>query len=247
MFTATTERDVLKRGSPYLLTIPFQAVLFAFYARFFVPGALAGMLGGAVVGALWALLLGAVAARVSVRHDWRVQFANGSLFLGIVALGLVLGAGIMYNAMMAAALGAPSLTADVLSAIMQPAVPYFIILNSALELLLVAIIIYANWDVPRRRWLVLVGVLVYFIVRVWTYLVFAENRVAATQGPLSDADVAWFRQTLASDYRVYLDFVAFVCFLAAAFVPLPPMAGAGRDESRPTLSPAVQAARARGG
>jgi hypothetical protein len=44
---------------------------------------------------------------------------------------------------------------------------------------------------------VLGGVTVYFAMRVWTYLVFAEARLDIARHTLSQTDVEWFRQTLA--------------------------------------------------
>jgi hypothetical protein len=61
------------------------------------------------------------------------------LLLGIVATGLMAGGGLMYSAMMTGALDEPSLTYAVLSALRQPAVPFFITLNSAMELGIVSL------------------------------------------------------------------------------------------------------------
>ena len=107
---------------------------------------------------------------------------------------------------------------------MQPAVPFYIALNSALELLLVSLVVFWNWNTgPRRRALVLAGVAAYFAMRVWTYLVFAETRLDVSQHTLSAADVAWFKRTLATDFRIVLNVIANVCFPLAAFVPATPL------------------------
>jgi hypothetical membrane protein len=57
-------------------------------------------------------------------------------------------------------------------------------------------------------------------MRIWTYLVFAETRLDITQHTLSQADVDWFKRTLAADFRVVLNNVTYVCFLLAAFLPV---------------------------
>jgi hypothetical protein len=67
--------------------------------------------------------------------------------------------------------------------------------------------------------LVLVGITTYFIMRVWTYLVFAEPRLEVTQHTLSAADVEWFKQTLTTDFRIVLNIVTYICLLAAGFIP----------------------------
>ena len=108
---------------------------------------------------------------------------------------------------------------------MQPAVPYYIVLNSAMDLLLVALIVFWNWNTgPRRRMLLLIGVIAYFVTRIWTYLVFAETRLKVSQQSLSATDVEGFRATLATDFRVVLEAIAQACSILAAFVPASPSA-----------------------
>jgi hypothetical protein len=127
----------------------------------------------------------------------------------------------MYISMMGMALNEPSLTYAVLSALMQPAVPYYIILNTLMELFLVAVVVFWNWDAgPTRRTLILIGVMSYFAMRVWTYFSYAEMRLDISQHALSEADVEWFKQTLAADYRIVLNILTHVCFVLAAFVPV---------------------------
>jgi hypothetical protein len=209
----------LGRFGPYLAAVPFLMIIIGFYGTFLPFGPL-GLLGMALVGLLWALVLGFIAGRLARREAWPARLANASLFLGIIAVGLTIGGGIMYAFMMEAALGEPSTTYAVLSALMQLAVPYFIVLNTTMELLLVPLLVFWNWDTgSRRKALVLSGVIAYLAMRVWTYLVFAETRLAVSQRTLSAADVAWFQQTLATDYRIVLNIITFTCFLLAAFVP----------------------------
>jgi hypothetical protein len=209
----------LGRFGPYLAAVPFLMLIFGFYGTFLPFGPL-GLLGMALVGLLWALVLGFIAGRLARREAWPARLANASLFPGIIAVGLTIGGGVMYASMMNAALGEPSTTYAVLSALMQPAVPYFIVLNTTMELLIVPLLVFWNWDIgPRRKALVLIGVIAYLAMRVWTYLVFAEMRLDVAQRTLSAVDVAWFEQTLATDYRIVLNIITFTCFLLAAFVP----------------------------
>jgi hypothetical protein len=141
--------DGLDRVGPYVVTAPFQAVIFGFYGRQFLPFGFAAILVGALLGVLWALLLGVIAERAARREGWRTGLANGPLCLGIVATGLMTGGGYMYGAMMIGALAEPSLTSAVLSALMRPAVPF---LNSSMELVIVSLIVCWNWAAPRRSW-----------------------------------------------------------------------------------------------
>jgi hypothetical protein len=217
---SVTTCRILNRLAPAVIAGAFLAVIFGFYAGLFVPLGLVGVLAAALVGVGWALLLGFAARRVARDPGGRTRLANAPLFMGIIAVGLMIGGGSMYAAMMTEALREPSTTYAVLSALMQPAVPFFIVLNSALELLLVPLIIFGNRSVvPKRRALILVGVAAYFAMRVWTYLVFAEARLEISQQTLSAADVAWFSQTLAVDFRIVLNAIACAGFLLAAFIP----------------------------
>jgi hypothetical protein len=201
--------------------VPFLAVIFAFYAGEFLPFGYAGVIGGALVGFLWALLLGFSAERLMLRVNWSAWLANASVGLGIVTTGLLIGAGYMYMAMTGAALDEPSMTYAVLSALMKPAVPYYIVLNSALELFLVALVVFWNRDTDQvRRTLISVGVMSYFAMRVWTYFVHAEMRLEISQHTLSAVDVEWFRRTLTTDYRIVLNIITHVCFILAAFIPV---------------------------
>lgn len=72
---------------------------------------------------------------------------------------------------------------------------------------------------PKRRTFILIGVVLYFVIRVWTYLVYAETRLEISEQALTAADVEWFKRTLATDYRVVLELISQGFFILAAFVP----------------------------
>jgi hypothetical protein len=73
-------------------------------------------------------------------------------------------------------------------------------------------------------------------MRIWTYLVFAEMRLEITQQTLSPADVEWFKQTLATDFRVVLNMISFVCFTLAAFLPF----NANRNSEESNVLPSAR-------
>jgi hypothetical protein len=62
-------------------------------------------------------------------------------------------------------------------------------------------------------------VAVYFVMRVWTYLVFAETRLDIASHTLSRSDIEWFRQTLSGDFRIVLNILVFALLLIAACIP----------------------------
>jgi hypothetical protein len=141
------------------------------------------------------------------------------LFCCIIDSGILAGSGFLYVLVFGSALREPSLTNAVLSAMMRPTVPYYIALNSVMEVLFVPLVLFLNWDIaPARRWVVAAAAAVYVLQRAWTYIVYAERRLATGTAPLSQEDVAWFRQTLATDYRTVLNLVVMVLFAAAAFL-----------------------------
>ena len=218
------------RIGPYLVVAPILIVILAFYGKQFLGAGILGPLVGALVGLLWTLVIGAIATWAMVR--WRSSLlANAPVFAASVAIGLMTGGGLMYGWMMAAALHEPSTTSAVLSALMWPAVPFYITLNSAMELLFLSLLVFWNWDTDRRRRvLILGGVAAYSVMRVWTYLVFAETRLDIALHTLSPADVEWFKQTLATDFRIVLNVVTYLCLTLAAFVA--PWHG---HNSRPTV------------
>jgi hypothetical protein len=130
-----------------------------------------------------------------------------------------LGGGLMYMFLFNSVLDEPSTTYAALAALMRPTVPYFIVVNSAMELFIVPLVIFLNWRAePRRKWLIASATLIYLVMRIWTYLVYAGPRLATGTHPLSEADVAWFKQTLVSDYRFVLNALSLIFFTLAAFL-----------------------------
>jgi hypothetical protein len=139
----------------------------------------------------------------------------------------------MYEFMMRAAVEEPSTTYAILSALMQPAVPYYIIINSLLELFIMLLVVFFNWDVDRRRrTFSLIGVGLYLVMRIWTYLVYAETRLDISTQTLSAADVEWFKRTLATDFRPILELIAQGFFILAALVPVRLMRDGERARER---------------
>jgi hypothetical protein len=102
---------------------------------------------------------------------------------------------------------------------MQPTVPYYIVVNTLMEALIIPLVVFLNWHIPTRRALILIAVFVYFVMRVWTYITYGEMRLEISTHPLSTADVEWFKETLRNDYRGVLNMITQVAFILTAFVP----------------------------
>jgi hypothetical protein len=208
--------EMLSHLGPYLVVSPLLTLTFALYGTVVRRGPLV-YVAGAITGFLWSLLAGIIAAWLERNASVTALSANISVFGCIIALGLLVGSGI-YVLVFQSVLREPSATNAVLSAIMRPTVPFYIAINSAMELVFLPFVLLLNWNAePARRWIVVVACVLYVAQRVWTYLVYAERRLATGTAPLSQSDVDWYKRTLASDYRVILNAVIFVLFTAAAF------------------------------
>jgi hypothetical protein len=132
---------------PFVLVVPVASAIFALGIAALRLGKPA-VAGGAVVGAAWSAVIGVAVARLQGRARWRAHVSNLPVFTAVMATGLLLGGGLMYGLLMTAALDAP---VAILSAMMQPTIPYFIVLNTLMEWLIVPAAVFANWHSLRRR------------------------------------------------------------------------------------------------
>jgi hypothetical protein len=206
------------RNGPHLVIVPATSLIVALGSRGLGLGT-AGIIEGAAFGLLWSLALSALLARVTRRPEWQRRLANGFVVLAIVASGVMLGGGVMYGLLMRAAASAP---ADVLSAMMQPTIPFFIILNTPLELLIVPGAVFTTWQNDTRRRRVLAAAAAFYALRIWSYLAYVPKRMEIAAGPLSPQEIDWFQCSMEADDRSILLAVVFVVFTLAAFVPDPP-------------------------
>lgn len=120
-------------------------------------------------------------------------------------------------------LAEPSTTYAVTSAMMKLTVPFYIAINSAVEILFLPLVLFVNRTAEvDRRWIVIAAAMLYVVQRVWTYLVYAGRRLATGTSTLSQADVQWYRRTLGADCRTVLNAITFLLFAAAALLPFAP-------------------------
>ena len=203
-------------ASPYALIVPATTAVVALASTGLRLGPL-GIVGGAVLGCAWSLALGRMIDRASRRARWHPLIADGSVFLGIILIGPMLGGGVMYELLMqAAAAGAPD---AVLSAMMQPTIPFFIALNTPLELFVIPAALFANWYNDARRRPIVIAAATFYVLRTWSYLTYVQQRLAIASRPLTADDLEWFQRSLAADYRPLLVAIVLLAFTAAAFVP----------------------------
>jgi len=204
-------------GEAWLVATPLIALVSGSYGKVMHRGPW-GYVSGAVAGILWSLLAWFVAARLDATQAAAILSADLSLGACVLATGLLAGSGI-YVLVSLSVLREPSTTYAVLSAMMRPTVPFYISINSAMELLFLPLVLFLNWNAgPARRWIIVAACVIYAAQRVWTYAVYAERRLTTATQPLSEADVAWYRQSIATDYRAIINVAVFVLFTVAAVV-----------------------------
>ncbi len=206
-------RDGARHWLAMLAPAGFVAVIGTSYG-FVLPLGTIGHLVGAAAGLAWGCVV-ALAFRRVARIGGRGLVPRGVCALTIACLAAVLGAGWLYNRMFAAVLTEAQVSDEMLGAMMAPPVPYFIALNSALELLLLpAMLALAMSGGLRSTAMVLAAAFAFLAARVWTYAVFAVPRVDISAERLAAADIAWFERTLAGDYRILLIAIALTMLIA---------------------------------
>jgi hypothetical protein len=195
-------------------------------------GASAGSLGGpfpaAVFGAVgfaWGVLVVLIAARL-IRAPRRATFGNLALYAATFATACLTGVGLHSMPIMAVSVDrAPQFFADLVRPPVgdAEALPFYL-LNTPLEWLLIPAALVLNAWIPTRQKLILIAAVMFFALRVWSYVYFIPQILDWSEGqagqPLTAAqleqatlwvDLSWIR--LAMDAAIAL------LLLGAAFVP----------------------------
>jgi hypothetical protein len=113
---------------PRAVVVPMTALTTALASTALDLG-IAGIVAFGAAGALWTFGLSAQINRVRRKPVAARRVADAFIFIGIILAGAEFGAGLAYGLMMSAAAAAPE---EVLSALMKPTVPLFIIFNTPL-------------------------------------------------------------------------------------------------------------------
>jgi len=179
MNTITTPRPMLRqRVQPYLLVVPFTAVITGWFnLSEAMPAPFA-----VVVGAAWGVLLGLLVGWMKRRTRWDSPMEDITVASGIVAVAFAACGGLAFLMAFDGALDAESLTGEALHALFMPAIPYYIVANGVLEMLIMPLMLYLGWRPGRRRILIVAAATIYFVMRVWTYLVFVPARLGWAEG-----------------------------------------------------------------
>lgn len=149
-----------------------------------------------------------------------VPFVAGATAAAFAACG-----GLMALLVLAGALDSPSLTGETLLLLFLPTIPFYVVTNSLLELLIVPGLLYLGWRAGPRRALLVAAAGLYFLLRVWTYSTFVPARLGFAEAshanvPLTAAERQRAHQELMVDDPRWIPLlVMFGILLLAAHLP----------------------------
>lgn len=210
-----------ERLLPFALAVPFTTIVTGWFnlsEAMPVPVALAA-------GAGWGVGLGLLASWLRRKPVLGAWLEDGFVYVGTVGFAFAGCGGLMAILLLSGALDSSSLTGEALESTFLPSIPYYIVVNSLLEVLLIPGVLFLGWRAGKRRVLIVTAAVMYFLMRVWTYLAFVPARMGwAESEHTSQALTAAERQQAASDLMVddprWIPLLAmFALFLLAAHLP----------------------------
>jgi hypothetical protein len=209
----------IDRALPYGLAAVFTVVVQGLSLAEFLPVPLA-----LLAGATWAGMIGLIASRVRRKPTVSAWVEDGLVALGATAMALFAFGGAVGLMMMGAALDSSSVTGETMVSMFLPSIPIAIAANVPTELFVIPGLLILGWRTGFRRVLIVVAAGLYFVLRVWTYLVFAADRLDLADAersttPLTAAERVRFAAAFhVDDPRWILNLLIFAVFLAAAFL-----------------------------
>ncbi len=205
----------------FLIVVPIAIVM-----GIFTGGFLGSSVVGAVIGLAVGLLEGLIAVFVWRRESWRTSLANASVLLAGLVAGVLFGGGLLSQMWMNQVwIASPPMSFELIQSPIGDGLNlFFILFNSLMEWILIPAAIFFNWRIPKRRTLVVAAALIYYAMRVWTYLYFAPEIMTfyeiSTSGPFSPELAERAQQWVyLSWYRVAIDGLVNSLFFLVAFIP----------------------------
>ncbi|GAA1570332.1 hypothetical protein [Kribbella karoonensis] len=203
---------------PYVLAVPFSALITGlFNLSEVVPWPFA-----LLIGAAWGCLVGRIAQRLTKRPARARRAEDILVVCGAAGFAFAGCGGLMAILLLNGALQSSSLSGEALEQMFLPSIPYYIAVNSILEVLIIPAILYVAWHAGRRRILIVVAAALYFGMRVWTYLAFVPARLEWADSSHSTEPLTPAERTQAAgdlmlnDPRWILLLIMFALFLLAA-------------------------------
>jgi hypothetical protein len=127
--------------------------------------------------------------------------------------------------MLAGALESSTLTGETLLKLFLPTIPFYIVANAALELLIIPGLLFIGWRAGKRRILIAGAAALYFLFRVWTYLAFVPARMGFAEAghsstPLTESERQQaYMELMVDDPRWIVLLVMFGLLVLAMHLP----------------------------
>ncbi len=205
--------------TPFFLAVPFAAVITGlFNLSDFVPVPVA-----LAIGAAWGVLVGLITGRFGNKSAAWAE--DGLVYLGAICFAFAGCGGLMAILLLKGAVRSGSITGETLEQTFLPSIPYYIAVNSLLEVLVIPAILYVAWRPGRRRIIIVTTAAAYFVMRVWTYLAFVPARLgwadsAHSAEPLTESERHQAAKDLMLDDPRWIPLLLmFAAFLLAAHLP----------------------------
>lgn len=162
--------------NPLWIVAPASVIIFALGWSNFGPAA--GLIGG-VGGLVWVLILAGIVRLIQRSERLAGSISTIVLLSAGATLFLTMGGGIYEYMLMRKALATTpewivTITAGPLG---EQVILYFILFNSLLEIFLVPLALLLNWHMPGRRIFVLAAGMIFYAIRIWTYIYFAPQYI----------------------------------------------------------------------
>ncbi|MFG1841598.1 hypothetical protein ACGFH8_24615 [Micromonospora sp. NPDC049175] len=208
----------LAQVAPFALVTVFTVVVQGLSLMEFLPLPIALLIGGG-----WAVSIGLAARWVRRRPPLSAWVEDGLVALGGVTMALLAFGGAVGLMMVGTALDSSSVTGETVVTMFVPSIPIAIAANVPTELVVLPGLLVLGWHPGTRRVLFVASAALYFVHRIWTYLVFAPDRLdfAAAQrstAVLTAAERDQFAAALhVDDPRWIINLVIFAMLLLSAF------------------------------
>jgi hypothetical protein len=209
----------VNRAVPFALVAVFTIVVEGLSLMEFLPVPVA-----LLVGAGWAAVVGLAARWVAGRPVLSAWVEDGLVAVGCTAMALFAFGGAIGLMMFGLALDSSSVTGEIMVTMFLPSIPIAIAANVPTELFVIPGLLILGWRPGLRRILLVTAATAYFVLRIWSYLVFVPDRLdfaAAERSTtvLTGAEKEQFADALhVDDPRWMLNLVIFALFLGAAFL-----------------------------
>jgi hypothetical protein len=222
---STKNKVRFDRLGPFVVVVP--ALVGVGGVGFSTLGGFSAAVLAGGVGLGWALLLGFMASRLLARSEsTRAALANASVFVATLGAGLMVGGSLLQQMLLSAGLSTPSTTFTIVHPPFGGSFSLFIItLNSLMEWLLMPVALFCNWHIPKRRTLIVIAAVAFYVMRLWSYIYFVPNifefGALPAEGAFSAEIVKQFRMWVNLSWLRFAiqDLLPYLLLLLAAFVP----------------------------